>query len=73
MSYQENGFVITEGRVNLVAGKALSGVIVCIESGDITVTWDSNETSTITIPEGMSLNLKKAKSAVVVSGTFLGS
>lgn len=73
MSYQENGFVIRRGKVNLGAGKSLSGVVVCIEDGSLTVTWDDLSEETITITAGLALNLKEARSAVVVSGTFLGS
>jgi len=73
MSYQSNGFVVKQGKVNLGVGDTLNGIIVCIGSGDITITWKDLTTDTVSLSAGMAINLREARKAVVVSGTYLGS
>jgi len=73
MSYQSNSFVVRQDKVNLGPGKTLTGIILCIEDGYITITWKDLTTDTISLAAGMSINLRDAAKAVVVSGTYLGS
>lgn len=73
MGFPSNSFPISQGKVNLGVGKVVNNEILCIEEGSITVEWDNGATDTIAVPLGISLNLKYAKKATIVSGMFLGA
>jgi len=69
MSYIDNSFPVSKGRVNKTTG-AIGGVALCVADGSIEVTWKEGGKATINCVAGNALNLGNAKSAVIKSGTF---
>ena len=72
MSYKENGFPISKGRVNMTSG-SVAGLLLCVEDGAINVTWDDDSTAVISMVAGDAINFSKAKSAVIDSGSYHGA
>ena len=66
---KDNGFPIQQGKVNLTSG-SISGLVLCVADGSITVTWANNATDVINTVAGDAIDLGNAKSAVVTTGMF---
>ena len=69
MAWQENSFLLQEGKVNKTSG-TISGVVICVTDGDLIINWLSGNTDTISCVAGTAYNLKNATSATVSSGMF---
>jgi len=64
-------FYMTEGLVNVTSGHVENpNWFECVEGGDLTITWNSGETDTVTIQEGMRYGGHGIKRIDVVSGKF---
>lgn len=70
MDFKDNSFPISRDEVNLGAGAELSGIIVCVEDGELSVTWSDNTVVTVNVVAGMAIDINKTKSCTVVAGMF---
>jgi len=70
-SYKDNALPLEEGKVNLTSGTIEGGgVFVCISEGELTVTWNTDNTDTLNCLAGDAINLRNSKSVQIVSGKF---
>lgn len=69
MAWQENAYPLEKGRVNKTSG-TVTGIVLCVADGNLTVTWKDATTSVVACIVGNAFNLKNATSATVTSGTF---
>ena len=70
MSFQMNSFPIQKGKVGAVATDVISGVVLCLEDGVLSVTWEAGGTDDVTVLAGQAINLVNATEATITSGVF---
>ena len=70
MSYRENSFPLSKGKVNLTTGTFGGGAFLCTVAGDLTITWDDDTTSVVSCLEGNAFNIVSSKSVEITSGTY---
>jgi len=69
MAFQMNSFPIQKGKTGLTTG-TVEGVVLCVEEGVLTVTWEAGGSDDVTVLAGQAVNLVNATSATIISGTF---
>ena len=69
MSFRDNAFPLMEGKVNLMSGTYNDGIFVCVDSGSLSVEFNSN-TETIVCNAGDAYRVYDAIGITIVSGTF---
>ena len=73
MGFKENAFPIGKGKVNLTSGSRTDKLVYwCTEAGTLTVTWQDDTTSVLTLAAGDAVNMNdlSVKSVAITTGTY---
>ena len=70
MAWQENGFPLVKGQVNITVGGTIKGNILCVSNGSIDVNWAEGTQTSVALVAGNAYSLKNADDATVTSGIF---
>ena len=72
MSYKQNALPLSKGNTNLTTGSNGLGTYLCIEDGELSVTWSDDTVSTVTMISGVAVELSSqyCKAVSITSGTY---